>query len=52
MDNAEITIGGHVLIVPNANLYTVNHAIDPEEQAQGICMAKPIRTYGSAEMYR
>lgn len=24
------------------NLYTVNHAIDPDERAQGICLAKPI----------
>lgn len=42
MDNAEITIGSHVLIGPNVSLYTVNHAIDPEERAQGICVAKPI----------
>ena len=43
MDNAEIAIGSHVLIGPNVSLYTVNHAIDPEERAQGVCVAKPIR---------
>ncbi|MDD3416680.1 MAG: sugar O-acetyltransferase [Clostridia bacterium] len=42
MDNAEITIGDHVLIGPNVSLYTVNHALDPDERAQGICIAKPI----------
>lgn len=42
MDNAEITIGNHVLIGPNVSLYTVNHAIDPEERARGICQANPI----------
>ena len=42
MDNAEISIGDHVLIGPNVSLYTVDHAIDPEERAQGICIAKPI----------
>ena len=42
MDNAEITIGSHVLIGPNVSLYTVNNAINPEERAQGICVAKSI----------
>lgn len=42
MDNAEITIGNHVLIGPNVSLYTVNHALDPEERVKGICVAKPI----------
>ena len=43
MDNAEITIGDHVLIGPNVSFYTINHAIDPEKRVQGICRAKPIR---------
>ena len=42
MDNAAIIIGDHVLIGPNVSLYTVNHAIDPEERMNGICIAKPI----------
>lgn len=42
MANAEITIGNNVLIGPNVSLYTVNHAIDPEERALGICKAEPI----------
>jgi maltose O-acetyltransferase len=42
MDNAEIVIGNDVLIGPNVSFYTVNNAIDPEERAQGICIAKPI----------
>ncbi|MDO4563966.1 MAG: DapH/DapD/GlmU-related protein, partial [Clostridia bacterium] len=31
-----------VLIGPNVSMYTVNHAIDPAERAQGICINKPI----------
>ena len=42
MDNAEIRIGNHVLIGPNVSVYTVNHAILPEERANGVCIAKPV----------
>ena len=42
MDNTTIRIGHHTLIGPNCSLYTVNHALDPEERAQGFCMDAPI----------
>ena len=43
MDNTAIHIGHHTLIGPNCSLYTVNHALDPEDRAQGFCMDAPIR---------
>ena len=43
MDNTSIHIGSHTLIGPNCSLYTVNHALDPEERAQGYCANAPIR---------
>lgn len=42
LDCAKITIGSHVLIGPNVGLYAANHAIDPEERANGLCVGKPI----------
>ena len=42
MDNTTIRIGHHTLIGPNSSLYTVNHALDPEERAQGFCIDAPI----------
>lgn len=42
MDNAEVIIGDDVLIGPNAGIYTVNHAIVPDERAKGICICKPV----------
>ena len=42
MDNAEVIIGDDVRIGPNAGIYTVNHAIVPDEQAKGICICKPV----------
>ena len=42
MDNTEITIGNHVLIGPNVGIYTVNHAIYPEERAAGWCVNAPV----------
>lgn len=42
MDNSEITIGDDVRIGPNACIYTVNHAIDPDERATGICINQPV----------
>lgn len=43
MDNTEITIGNDVRIGPNACIYTVNHAIDPNERAEGICINQPVQ---------
>ena len=42
LDCAEVTIGNHVLIGPNAGIYAVNHCLDPEERADGGCFSKPI----------
>jgi acetyltransferase-like isoleucine patch superfamily enzyme len=42
MDNTEITIGNDVRIGPNASIYTVNHAIDSDERAEGICVNQPV----------
>lgn len=43
MDNTEIIIGNNVLIGPNTSLYTVNHAINPDERRKGVCVNQPIR---------
>lgn len=42
MDNTTIHIGHDTLIGPNCSFYTVNHALDPAERAQGYCVDKPI----------
>lgn len=42
MDNEEITVGNDVLIGPNVGIYTVNHAICPEERAKGWCVNAPV----------
>ncbi|GEO46156.1 sugar O-acetyltransferase [Companilactobacillus kimchii] len=41
-DNGKITIGNDVRIAPNVGLYTVNHAFDSEERAEGLQIYKPI----------
>lgn len=43
MDNADITVGDDVLIGPNVGIYTVNHAICPEERADGWCVNAPVK---------
>ncbi len=42
LDCAEVNIGNHVLIGPNAAIYAVNHCLDPEERADGGCFSKPV----------
>ncbi|MDD3333978.1 MAG: sugar O-acetyltransferase [Eubacteriales bacterium] len=42
MDNAEIVIGDDVRIGPNVSVYTVNHALDPDERATGLCVCAPV----------
>ena len=42
MDNTEIVMGDNVLFGPNVCLYTANHAFDPVERANAICLNKPI----------
>lgn len=36
LDEAPVTIGDHVFIGPNVGLYTVNHALLPEQRNAGI----------------
>lgn len=43
LDCAAIEIGNNVLIGPNVGLYAPNHALDPEERADGLCCGKPIK---------
>lgn len=42
MDNTTIHIGSHTLLGPNCSLYTVNHALHPDEREQGYCANAPI----------
>ncbi|MDD3403712.1 MAG: sugar O-acetyltransferase [Hespellia sp.] len=42
MDNSEIVIGNNVRIGPNVSIYTVNHAVDPDERAEGICINQSV----------
>ena len=43
MDNAEIVIGDNVLIGPNVSLFTVNHALHPDERKRGWCVNAPVK---------
>lgn len=42
LDCAEVSIGKHTLIGPNAGLYAANHSIDVNERINGGCYGKPI----------
>jgi maltose O-acetyltransferase len=42
LDRERITIGDDVLFGPKVGLYTSNHALDPQERADGGCWARPI----------
>ncbi len=42
LDCAEVTIGSHTLIGPNAGLYAANHCTDATERINGGCYSKPI----------
>ncbi len=42
LDCAEVTIGSHTLIGPNAGLYAANHSVDATERINGGCYGKPI----------
>ena len=43
LDCAEVTIGSHTLIGPNAGLYAANHSTDATERINGGCYGRPIR---------
>ena len=42
LDEAPVTIGDHVFIGPNVGLYTVNHALLPDQRNAGIMRSLPI----------
>ena len=42
LDEAPVTIGDHVFIGPNVGLYTVNHALVPDQRNAGIMRSLPI----------
>ncbi len=42
LDCAEVTIGSHTLIGPNAGLYAANHSTDMNERIHGGCYGRPI----------
>ena len=43
LDEAPVTIGDRVLIGPNVGIYTVNHALLPDQRAEGIMRSLPVR---------
>ncbi len=42
LDEAPVTIGDHVFIGPNVGIYTVNHALLPDQRNAGIMRSLPI----------
>lgn len=42
LDEASVTIGDRVFIGPNVGLYTVTHALLPDQRADGVMRARPI----------
>ena len=42
LDEALVTIGDHVFIGPNVGIYTVNHALLPDQRNAGIMRSLPI----------
>lgn len=42
LDCGKISIGDNVLICPNVGIYTVNHAFDSKERAQGYERSSPV----------
>lgn len=42
LDEATVTIGDRVFIGPNVNIYTVVHAMLPEQRAAGVMKALPV----------
>ncbi len=43
LDAAPVTIGNHVLLGPNVQIYTATHALDPDERANLSQWALPIK---------
>lgn len=43
LDEAPVTIGSHVYIGPNVGIFTVNHALLPDQRNEGIMRSLPVR---------
>lgn len=43
LDEAPVRIGSHVYIGPNVSIYTVNHALLPDQRNEGIMRSLPVR---------
>lgn len=43
LDEAPVTIDDRVLIGPNVGIYTVSHALQPDQRAEGIMRSLPVR---------
>ncbi|MDE6446040.1 MAG: sugar O-acetyltransferase [Alistipes sp.] len=42
LDEAPVTIGDHVFIGPNVGIYTVNHALLPDQRNAGVMRSLPV----------
>ena len=42
LDEAPVTIGDHVFIGPNVGIYTVNHALLPDQRNAGLMRSLPV----------
>lgn len=42
LDEAIVTIGDNVFIGPNCGIYTINHALLPDQRNEGVMQARPV----------
>lgn len=42
LDEAEVRIGSRVFIGPNVSIYTIIHALNPEQRIEGVMRAAPV----------
>lgn len=42
LDEAPVSIGNRVFIGPNVSIFTITHALDPGQRAQGVMRAAPV----------
>ena len=42
LDEGPVTIGNNVFIGPNSGIYTVTHALDPQQRNEGIMRSLPV----------
>ncbi len=43
LDEAPVHIGDHVFIGPNVGIYTVTHALHPDQRNEGVMRSRPVR---------